>query len=359
MTSDTKTINLVIRLFCLGLLFFWCFLLIRPFVTVLLWGGILAIAWFPIFLWLKSLLGGRANLAAVLRTLLCIGIIVGPVSAIAAILAGNLRTLAEHLATGGLVVPPPPASVAGWPVIGERLVTLWGQASANIGEFAGRFEPQLQQLAKTSLSIAASTGVTVLKFLVSIIIAGALTLDARNQSHWLTRFSERLAPGRGLALLKLSTTTVRNVSRGILGIAAIQSLLVGIGFVVAGIPAAGVLTLLCLLLAIIQIGPGLVVIPTLIFAWTTMEPSRALLLTLWMIPAMLVDNFLKPVLMARGLPVPMVVILVGVFGGVVAYGIIGLFVGPVLLGLAYELIRVWIGEDPVVAVEAIDPPEQP
>jgi predicted PurR-regulated permease PerM len=345
MENDTKIIDLVIRLFFLGLLLFAGFTLLRPFVTMILWGAILAIAWYPIFLWLKNLLGGRGKLSAALLTLICLAIIIGPVSGIAAVLAGNLQTFAEYINTGALVIPPPPADVAEWPLIGERIANLWQQASGNTEQFLQRFEPQLKELGKISLTLATSTGLTLLKFIVSIIIAAALTLSAKNITRFLGRLSEKIAPGRGIALANLTASTVRNVSRGIIGVAIIQSLLIGIGLVAVGTPAAGLLTLLSLLLGILQIGPGLIVLGAIVHAWVTLPNSIALLFTLWMIPATLVDNFLKPILMGRGLPVPMVVILVGVFGGVIAYGIIGLFVGPVLLSLCYELVRAWISEE--------------
>lgn len=357
MENDSKIIDLVVRLFFLGLLLFAGFTLLRPFVTIFLWGAIIAIAWYPIFLWLKKFLGGRSKLAAVLLTLLCLAIIFGPVSAIAAVLAGNLRAISEHLIPGAPVIPPPPSNLATWPVIGERLSQLWQQASNNTGAFLQRFEPQFKELGKISLTLATSTGLTLLKFIVSIIIAAVLTLSARDQIRTLNRLSEKLAPGRGTALAKLTASTVRNVSRGIIGVAIIQSLLVGIGLVAAGIPAAGLLTLLGLLLTILQIGPGLIILGAIIYAWAMLPHTTAVLLTIWMIPATLVDNFLKPILMGRGLPVPMVVIIVGVFGGVIAYGIIGLFVGPVLLSLCYELVRVWVGEDsPEISVPLDDPP---
>ncbi|MFM6059149.1 MAG: AI-2E family transporter, partial [Microcystis aeruginosa] len=157
MKNDAKIIDLVIRLFFLGLLLFAGFTLLRPFLTMILWGAILAIAWYPLFLWLKKLLAGRAKLATVLLTLLCLGIIIGPVSGIAAVLAGNLRTLAEYIDTGAAVIPPPPADVATWPLVGERIASLWQQASNNTGQFLQRFEPQLKELGKISLSLATST----------------------------------------------------------------------------------------------------------------------------------------------------------------------------------------------------------
>ncbi|PSF35009.1 AI-2E family transporter [Aphanothece hegewaldii CCALA 016] len=345
MQSDSKIIDLIVRLFLLGLLFFSGFSLLSPFLTVILWGAILSIACYPLFRLLKTVLKGRAKLTTVLLTLSGIAIIIGPVSAIGIVLGGNLRTLADYLATGAAAVPPPPTNLTDWPFIGERLSAIWTLASANIGEFLTRFEPQLKALGKFSFSLATDIGLLLFKFIVSIIIAGVFTLHAEGLIHGLNQLCEKIAPGRGPALAKLSASTVRNVSRGIIGIAILQSLLIGIGLIVAHIPAAGLLTLLCLLLTIIQIGPGLIVIGTLIFAWSTMNSSAALLLTLWLIPATLIDNFLKPILMARGLPVPMVVIIAGVFGGVIVYGIIGLFVGPVLLSLCYELVKAWINED--------------
>ncbi|MEG3438199.1 AI-2E family transporter [Pannus brasiliensis CCIBt3594] len=356
MDNNSKLIDFIIRLFFLGLLFVWCFLLLRPFLTIILWGAILAIAWFPIFVWLKNYLRAP-KLTAILLTLVGIGVIVGPVSAIALVLTDNLREFADRLVTGETIVPSPPASVAEWPVIGERLFALWQQASANLGELSRRFEPQIKEIAKTSLALAASVGVTVLRFIVSIIIAGAFTLSAERMSRGLIRFFERVAPGRGGTFVLLAASTVRNVTRGIIGVAIVQSLLIGVGLIGAGIPAAGLLTLLCLLLTLIQIGPGLIVIGSIIFAWSTMATMKALLFTLWMIPATLIDNFLKPIWMARGLPVPMVVILIGVFGGILVHGVLGLFIGPVILSLGYELIKAWMNMEP--ATESLPVPKDP
>ncbi|MEB3311135.1 MAG: AI-2E family transporter [Snowella sp.] len=345
MEKDAKLITLIIRLLCLGLLFYWSFLLLRPFGTVILWGAILAIAWFPLFLRLKSLLGGRKKLAAALLMLVGVGIIIGPVSVLATLLVHNVQALAGKIEAGTPLIPAPPPSVATWPLIGDQLTSIWQLASVNMGELVNRYQPLLKELAKNSLFIATGVSITTLKFIVSIIIAGIITLDAKRLNRGIHQFAQRLVAERGEALINLTVSTVRNVTRGILGIAILQALLIGFGLVVFQIPAAGLWTFLSLILAIIQIGPGLIVLGCIIFAWSTMAFPSALLFTLWMIPTTLVDNFLKPILMARGLPVPMVIILLGVFGGVVVYGILGLFVGPVLLALAYELIKAWINED--------------
>ncbi|MGB5770195.1 MAG: AI-2E family transporter [Crocosphaera sp.] len=340
-----EIVDLIIRLFLIGLLLAWCFLLLRPFIGIILWGMILAIAIFPIFLWLKNLMGGRGKLAGTLITLLGVAIIIGPVSFIATVFVSNVQTFADGLASGNLVIPPPPEGIATWPVIGESVNRIWQSASVNLGTVLSQFRPQLEELAKNLLFIAANIGLVLLKFIVSIIIAGILIINAEGLNRRLSQVLLRLTPQQGQGFLQLATATIRGVTRGIIGVSVLQSLLIGIGFLVAGIPFAGLLALLCLLLAIIQIGPGLVVLPTIIFAWSTMGTVGALLFTLWMVPTTLIDNILKPILMSQGLPVPTIIILIGVLGGTLVHGILGLFIGPVVLSLGYELMVAWINQD--------------
>jgi predicted PurR-regulated permease PerM len=349
MESNFTVINLVIRLFVLGLLFAWCFILLRPFIVVTLWGIILAITAFPLFLWLKARTGGRAKLAATLLTLLGIAIIIGPVSLIATVFIGDARTFANSLVEGTLIVPPPPKDIATWPLVGQPLNNLWQQASVNLETVLTQFQPQIRDLAKNLLLMAANTGLALLGFVLSIIIAGLLVVNAEGLKRGLRLFAVRLSPTHGEEFIKLAATTIRGVTRGIIGVSILQSLLIGIGLTVARIPAAGLLTFLCLVLTIVQIGPALIVLPTLIFVWATMGKLTALLFTLWMIPAMLIDNVLKPIFMARGLPVPIVVILIGVLGGTLAHGILGLFVGPVILILGYKLVGAWINNNSATA----------
>jgi predicted PurR-regulated permease PerM len=349
MESNLKNIDFFIRLLVLGLLGAWCFILLRPFIGIILWGAILAIALFPLFLWLKARLGGRAKLTATILTLLGIAIIIGPVSVMATVFASNAGDFADSLTAGRLTVPPPPEGISTWPVIGKFLHNFWQQASVNFGAILSQLKPQLQELAKSLLFLAANIGLTLLQFLLSIVISGVLMLNAQGLQRGLTRLLLKLTPTQGQAFLRLAAATIRSVTRGIIGVSALQALLIGIGLTVAGIPSAGLLTLLCLVLTIIQIGPGLVVLPTLIFAWSTMNTLGALIFTIWMVPAMLIDNVLKPIFMAQGLPVPIVVILIGVLGGTLTHGILGLFVGPVILSLGYELVRAWISEEPATA----------
>jgi predicted PurR-regulated permease PerM len=351
MESSSKIVTFIIRLLVVGFLLGWCILLIRPFLLITIWSIILAIAAYPVFLWLKNRIGGRSNLAAALMAIGGIAIIIGPVSLIGSITLHNAQTLMESLEAGTFVVPPPPQDLASWPLVGETLNGIWQRASVNLDSVISQFKPQIKDFAKVFLVQVTNVSVTLLKFIISIIVAAVLIIYAKVLNQGLKNFLTRLSPERGEEFIQLMANTIRSVTRGIIGVAIIQTLMIGIGLVVAGIPAAGILTLACLFLTIIQIGPGLIVLGTIIFAWSNMSFLTALLFTLWMVPATLVDNVLKPILMGQGLPVPIVVILLGVIGGTLAHGIVGLFVGPVILILGYELTRAWMNEGNEVSRE--------
>ncbi|MEQ8655373.1 MAG: AI-2E family transporter [Kiloniellales bacterium] len=344
-----KAVDLATRLVVVGLVVAWCFVLLRPFVAVILWGIILAIALYPIYLKLRGWFGGRGKLASVLLTLVGIIIIVGPVSVMATSFVTSIQGFIADLSAGTVKVPPPPPGVADWPVIGDVVSGTWASASSNLEAVLAKYAPQVTSVATVLLGLAADAGLTALQFILAFIIAGILMPNAGALGDGLTRFAERLTPNRGTEFVDLARNTVRNVARGVIGISALQTLLLGIGFIVAGIPLAGLLTLLCLILAIIQIGPGIIVIGTIVYAWADMSTLTAVLFTAYMIPAALVDNVLRPIVMSRGLPVPMVVIFLGVMGGTLAHGLIGLFIGPVILAFGYDLARAWVLTPDVVS----------
>ena len=197
------------------------------------------------------------------------------------------------------------------------------------------------------LSAAAGIGGGVLSFAVSVIIAAFMYSRAGMLSNALGSFAARIIGDRGREFVQMSGATIRNVARGVLGVSLIQALLAGVGMGLAGIPAAGVLTLLILILGILQAPPTLIIIPAIIWMWSDAELVSALIFTIYMIPVALLDNFLKPVLMAKGLKTPMLVIFIGVIGGTLAHGLIGLFLGPIVLAVFYDLLIAWVtGEVP-------------
>ncbi len=344
-------LNNIIRFISLAFLAAWCFILIGPFIPLVLWGTVIAIALYPIFLWLSRCLGNRQKLAAVLIVLLGIGIILGPVSVIVTLAIDSIQTLIHNFENGTIRIPPPPSNIADWPVIGEPLSRIWQDARRDLFKVIEVYRPQISAFATKLLSFAGSASLGIIQFVFSIIIAGVLMFNATVISKGVEHFIRRLSPHRGPEFLALGVVTIRNVCRGVIGIALFQTLLLGIGLVGAHIPFAELLTIICLILSIMQIGPVPVVLAAIFYAWSKMPVFPALLFTLWMLAAGTCDNFLKPILMARGLAVPMLVIFIGVIGGTLNNGLIGLFMGPVVLSLGYELLRAWIDEDNEEGIE--------
>ena len=343
--KPSNLINTITKLSAIAFVVIWCFLLLRPFIGIVLWATILAVAFYPIFQWLKNILGGRKNLAAALIAIVSIGIIIGPVGLMAKSLVENLSTLASNIDNGTLMVPPPPDNIEQIPIIGEKINNLWQLASVNLEEAFKLLAPQIRVLGGKLLGVIANVALSMLQFILSIVIAIGFILNGKKINLSLVNFLSRLTPTKGEAFAQLAFSTLSNVIRGVIGIAVIQTLMAGMGMILFGIPSAGILTLICLILTIIQIGPGIIIIGTLIYMWSNVSTLVAVLYTVWMIPTMLIDNFLKPILMARGLPIPMLVIFIGVFGGTLLHGIIGLFIGPVVLGFGYELLQVWMNQD--------------
>jgi predicted PurR-regulated permease PerM len=334
--------DLAIRFVLVALIVYWSFVILRPFLSILVWAAILSVALYPIYLWLNRVMGGRSTLASCSLTVLVLVVILGPVSAIGAALVNNLTGIATGISAGTIVVPPPPPFLAEWPLIGSRLSAFWQDASVELADALASIEPQLKDAARKLLGVVGNIGMGVLQFAVAIIIAGFTYSRAAGLQASLRKFAFRAAPRMGEGFVDLAEGTVRSVARGVVGISLIQAILFGIGAMIAVIPLAGLWTFFVLILAIVQIGPGLVILPVVIFAWYSMDAVSAAILTAYMVPVMILDNVLKPIVMGRGLPVPMLIIFIGVIGGTLAHGLIGLFVGPIILAFGYELGRAWV-----------------
>jgi predicted PurR-regulated permease PerM len=271
-------------------------------------------------------------------------VLVIPSILLAETLVAGLKNLADGLQDGSLQVPPPPEGVSTWPVIGQPLADLWSLASVNMEKALQQIGPQLQEIGIALLSAAGQTGLALLLFIVSIIIAGVLLANAQAGGRMAENLAIRLVGERGVEHVRMAEATVRSVARGILGTAAIQAMLAGIGLLVAGIPGAGLWALLCLILALMQIGPMPVMLLAAIYMFATADTLPAVLFTVWALVVVASDNVLKPILLGRGVDVPMLVILIGALGGFITSGIIGLFVGAVILALGYRLFMAWLEE---------------
>jgi predicted PurR-regulated permease PerM len=335
-------VDLTIRLAVLALLLYWSFLLIRPFVTIAFWSVVLTVALYPVYDWIVSLLGGRRRLAAALLTLINLVIVIGPATWLVLGLIDSLHTLSDRFDLSIMSLPPPPLSLQSWPLIGGPLYEFWDLASTNLQAALAKIIPQLKPLGSTLVYIAANAGTGVLQFFIAIVVAGFLFSPAPLLVNGFRNFTRTVASERGEKFVHIAGATIRAVSRGVIGISALQAFLAGLGFLAAGVPGASLLTSAVLILGIIQIGPSIVLIPLIIWSWVTMETSAALLFTAYMIPVSLLDNVLRPLVMGRGLETPMLVILIGVIGGTISHGITGLFLGPIVMAVVWELFVAWV-----------------
>ncbi len=230
-------------------------------------------------------------------------------------------------------------------MLGAQIYGLWNQASTNLGAVLREVAPHLKPLAGPVLAFAGSAGVGTLKFILSVALSGFLFIYGPRLVEAIRRIQARLVTQRSEDFVALAGSTIRTVSQGVIGVAVLQSLLAGIGLKLAGVPHAGVLAFAVLVLAILQIGSAIVLLPVIIWIWATKDFAVALLLTIYLLIVGLADNILKPMLMGRGLSTPMLVIFIGVLGGMMAHGIVGLFVGPIILAVAWELMMAWIREE--------------
>jgi predicted PurR-regulated permease PerM len=340
-----RALEASIHIGIVALLLFWCFKIGRPFIQVIVWGIIIAVAIYPIYYRLKSALGGRDRLAATLITLLALILLLVPTVMLSDSLIDTAREFSTQLEAGTLRVPPPSESVRSWPVIGEPVYKLWSLGSKDLGAAVSKMAPRLKKYGISLLSTAADAGVGILMFVVSIIIAGVLLANAKGAHQAALTLFTRLAGERGATFVELAGATVRSVAQGILGVAIIQALLGGLGCLVVGVPGAGLWALLVLLLAIVQLPTILILGPIIVYVFSTSSTITAVLFAIWCILVGISDAFLKPLLLGRGVDVPMLIIFIGAIGGFITSGIIGLFVGAIVFTAGYKLFLRWLEED--------------
>ena len=342
--SDKTFIVAAIRIGCLALLAYWSWLLLQPLLSIFVWSVIFAVALYPVFDWLAGKLRGYRGLAAAAITVFSLILIFGPVTWLGVSLGDNLRTLYARLADGSLTIPQPYESVQTWPFVGGEVYQIWYLASTNIKALLGEWSEQLKAIGGSVLAIAGTAGLDLVKFIIGIFVSAFLFVPGPALVLSVKNAVRHISTDRAEEFVDLTGATIRNVSRGIIGISALQALLAGIGLLAAGVPAAGLLSFLVLLLGIIQVGAWIVLVPVVIWSWFVMAKAASVMFTIYMVPVLLLDNVLRPLVMARGLSTPMPVILIGVVGGTLAHGLMGLFVGPIVLSIAWQLLAAWIRE---------------
>ncbi len=340
------TTERIARLAALVLLIVACLQIILPFVGALTWAAIIAITIWPAFGWLSTRLGHRPVLAATLCSLALFVILVMPFAVLTSSLGQAVPQLSEMLRGFTVsIAPVPPEWVVALPLVGELIAETWQSAVTDMSGLVSRALPAAEEAGVWALAQGASLALAILEFLLAILVAGVLLVTADRSADVAQRIASRLDIGEGARIIGIVVNTVRSVSLGVVGTAVIQSGVATIGYVIAGLPGIPLLGFATFMLCLIQLPTIIVWLPAAIWLWTQDQTGSAIFLLVYGgLLVNWVDNIVRPYLISRGAKLPFALILIGVLGGLFAWGIIGLFIGPTVLAVAYSLVRTWIGK---------------
>ncbi len=354
-SSDPATasplLDVLIRAGLIFALAFLCYSVFSPFLTLMVWALILAVAMYPLHQSLARRIGGRQGLAATLIVIVGATLIVVPTAVLMASLGDSIQDLVQSVKDNTLQIPAPRPGVADWPIVGKKIHSIWSTAYSDLPALIQSLQPKIGELARKGLAFVASIGGAILGFVASFCVAGVIMAFGEAGAQSSEAIFARIAdPERAKEFVKLSTATIRAVAQGVIGVALIQALAVGLTLLVARVPFAGAIALVVLVLGIAQIPAALVTLPAIAYIWMSGQyaTGMAVLYSVVLFIAGLADNFLKPLMLGRGVDAPMPVILLGALGGMAAAGILGLFVGAVILALGYQIFMGWVHGGKVV-----------
>ena len=326
-----------------------CYQVFSPFISLMAWALILAVTLYPAHQKLARRMGGKQGLVATLLVLGGIVLIVVPTTLLTLSLGDSVHVFIGSVRDNTLQIPAPSPRVAEWPVVGKKVHGLWSQAHSDLPAVIQSMQPKIGELSKQVLTMVASIGGAVLLFLVSFIIAGIIMAFGQSGARSVKSIFDRIVGiGRGEEFARLSTATIRAVAQGVLGVAFIQAIVVGLILMIAGVPFAGVLAMLVLVLGIAQVPALLVTLPVIAYIWSSGDYGTvaAITYTVLLFLAGMLDNVLKPLMLGRGVDAPMPVILLGALGGLASTGILGMFIGATLLALGYQIFMRWVAANP-------------
>ncbi|MCA1763761.1 MAG: AI-2E family transporter [Flavobacteriales bacterium] len=343
MSSDRvkETVEIALKIGLLGLIMYWCFKILSPFLIPLIWGIIIAIAVEPVYLWLNARLRKSPKISATVLSGLLIVFILLPSIFLVKSAVNEARFITNKVRSGEIDLTEASSTVKDWPVVGDFAHDLWSDVNTNLKGVLDDYEKEVVEVTKFLFKSAANAGFGIIQFLIAIIIAGVLLATPQTRSITILLF-RKAAGGFGSEFAKISEETIKNVVKGILAVAVIQSFVMGTGMVIAGVPLAGLWAVVVLFWSVVQLPTIILVIPLLIFIWSDLETGWAVFWTVFFVLSGAIDNVLKPILMGQGLPVPMFIIFLGAIGGLLWNGIIGLFIGSIVLSLGYKLLIYWL-----------------
>ncbi|MGB1003994.1 MAG: AI-2E family transporter [Salibacteraceae bacterium] len=336
--SAHSAIAIALRMSFIAFLFIISFKILAPFILPIVWGVIISIAIYPLFDKLAFLLKGNKKIASAIIVMVGIAVFIVPFTVVIMNSVDGIESFVGKLDAGTFKLPPAPSPVADWPIIGEKLFNLWQSSSNNLEVLIDKLKPYLTDYLPTIFSSAAGVVGTIFQFIFSVIIAGLFLVNAEGGRKTANAIFKTIIGTDGEQFVKLSQGTIKGVVQGVLGTAVIQTIFLGIGMYAVGLPGAGVWTVLVLVVCIVQLPPTLIILPVIIYVFSVESTMVASIFGVWSIIWSASDNVIKPLLMGRGVEVPMLVILLGSIGGMMAFGIIGLFIGSVVLAITYKIM---------------------
>ena len=328
----------------IGILTTASFWVLRPFLTALAWATMIVVTTWPFMLGIQKRLRGKRALAVIVMTVALSLVFITPFTfAVVSIIDRSDEIVAWTKSFATFTVPPPPAWVEQLPVVGPKLAARWHHlASIAPGELSERLAPHAAKIVRWLVAQAGSVGMMIVQFLLTVIISAVLFASGEKAAKGICLFARRLGGQNGEDAVIIAAKAVRGVSLGVVVTAVIQSLLGGIGLVVAGVPAAVILSVVMFILCVAQVGPGLVLIPVIVWLYWTDQNLWGTAMIVWAIFVGTIDNFIRPYLIKKGADLPLLLIFAGVIGGLIAFGVIGLFIGPVMLAVTYTLLEAWV-----------------
>jgi len=353
-TPSPTMLDAAIRVGLVALLLYACGRIVLPFAGILAWSAILAVMLYPLHLRLAGWLGNRWS--AVLIGLVGVAVALGPMVIVVTSLATSIYSLISTVQNQDLALPLPPVWLDGTPLVGEKLTEVWTLVATNLPAALTKYGQLLSGPAAWLASFAGGLATGELAFVLSFAIAAVLVAYGEGATKFGRRLLERVTGSttRAAQLVTLTAATIRGVALGVVGVALVQSLLLGIGYFAIGLKATGLLTLAALVLGIVQVPLILLTLPVVVYVFATDSTTAAVIFLVWNVVVGLSDNLLRPLMLGRGLEVPMPVILIGVIGGMLVDGLLGLFVGPVLLAVSYVLLLEWLRQNPIDGQPQID-----
>ncbi len=355
--QDITRVTLAV-LFIGGLLVSSIWILL-PFLAAIIWALTLVIATWPLMLWVQHHTGNRRSIAVFIMTIILLLVLIVPFALAISLIMDNMDRITDYIRIGlTLKLPQPPTWLSDVPLVGQRLSDSWERlATLGVNELAPRLRPYAGSFAQWFATAAGSLGSVFLEFLLTTAIAAIMYAKGEKGATTAIRFGRRLAGDRGEMAVRLVGQAIRGVALGVVVTAVAQTAVSAIGLLIVGIPFAGVLTALIFVLCLMQIGPGLVLIPAVFWMYYSGDTLWATVLLLFTIIAGTMDGFLRPFLIRKGADLPLLLIFAGVIGGLISFGILGIFVGPTLLAVAYTLLDAWMTEGERQNEPSLPPPQ--